>query len=380
MITMSKKGLLERLEEGPIVGDGSFVITLERRGYVMAGNWTPEACIEYPEAVKQLHREFLRAGADVMQTFTFYASEDAMGIKADEKPDSSNGTTSDWERINYVACDLAREVADEGGALVAGSLSPITSYKEKTAGKEFVQNEFKKQCDIFVEKGVDFMLGEFFAEAEEAEWAIEVMAKTGLPVACMMRIGKMGDESGVQPGDAAVRMAKAGANVVGVNCCYDPDTALKTIELMKEALNEAGLENVYLMMQPVGYHAQEIADDPRGYFALPEFPFAMEPRALTRIDVHKFARKAYDLGVRYIGGCCGFEPYHIRAIAEELSTERARRPPGKDKHEGYRSLRRSSFQSQRERANPQYWNSLVPAAGRANIHKLAEEQAESPAE
>lgn len=45
----------------------------------------------------------------------------------------------------------------------------------------------------------------------------------------------------------------------------------------------------------------------------------MEPRALTRIDVHKFARRAYELGVRYIGGCCGFEPYHIRAIAEEVS-------------------------------------------------------------
>ena len=44
----------------------------------------------------------------------------------------------------------------------------------------------------------------------------------------------------------------------------------------------------------------------------------MEPRTLTRWDVHKYARRAYDLGVRYIGGCCGFEPYHIRAIAEEV--------------------------------------------------------------
>eukprot|EP00057_Strongylocentrotus_purpuratus_P010377 XP_011664851.1 PREDICTED: betaine--homocysteine S-methyltransferase 1 [Strongylocentrotus purpuratus] len=341
---MSKKGLLERLEEGPVVGDGSFVITLERRGYVMAGNWTPEACIEYPDAVKQLHREYLRAGSDVMQTFTFYASENSMSVKADSKLNNCN-----WKTLNQVASDLAREVADEGGALVAGSLSPITAYKEGTEGKEFIQNEFKKQCDIFVEKKVDFLLGEFFGEVEEAEWAIEVMAKTGMPVACTTRMGIMGDESGVKPGDAAVRMAKAGANLVGVNCCYDPDTTLLTIEMMKDALNEAGMKNTYLMVQPVGYHAQEIANDPKGYFALPEFPFAMEPRALTRIDVHKFARRAYELGVRYIGGCCGFEPYHIRAIAEELSPERNRRPPGKDKHEGYASLKRSAFQSQRER-------------------------------
>lgn len=65
-----------------------------------------------------------------------------------------------WKTLNQVASDLAREVADEGGALVAGSLSPITAYKEKTEGKEFIQNEFKKQCDIFVEKKVDFLLGE----------------------------------------------------------------------------------------------------------------------------------------------------------------------------------------------------------------------------
>ena len=50
------------------------------------------------------------------------------------------------------------------------------------------------------------------------------------------------------------------------------------------------------------------------------FPLALEPRILTRWDVHKYARQAYDLGVRYIGGCCGFEPYHIRAIAEEVGS------------------------------------------------------------
>ena len=64
-----------------------------------------------------------------------------------------------------------------------------------------------------------------------------------------------------------------------------------------------------------------------GFFAFNQgrafvcFFLALEPRKLTRWDVHKYARQAYDLGVRYIGGCCGFEPYHIRAIAEEVGTE-----------------------------------------------------------
>ncbi|MDK2413438.1 homocysteine S-methyltransferase family protein, partial [Aphanizomenon sp. 202] len=74
----TKKGLLQRLDEGVVIGDGGFVFALEKRGYVKAGPWTPEATIEHPEAVRQLHREFLRAGADVMQAFTFYASDDKL--------------------------------------------------------------------------------------------------------------------------------------------------------------------------------------------------------------------------------------------------------------------------------------------------------------
>ena len=72
------KGILERLAAGPVIGDGGFVFELEKRGYVKGGPWTPEAVVEHPEAVKQLHREFLRAGSDVMQAFTYYASEDKL--------------------------------------------------------------------------------------------------------------------------------------------------------------------------------------------------------------------------------------------------------------------------------------------------------------
>ena len=72
------QNILERLAAGPVIGDGGFIFELEKRGYVKAGPWTPEATVEYPEAVKQLHREFLRAGADVMQAFTYYASEDKL--------------------------------------------------------------------------------------------------------------------------------------------------------------------------------------------------------------------------------------------------------------------------------------------------------------
>merc|ERR1719373_1185648 len=88
---------------------------------------------------------------------------------------------------------------------------------------------------------------------------------------------------------------------------------------MKQGLDEAGL-SPFLFVQPLAYMTPDAGK--QGFIDLPEFPFALEPRICTRFDMHKFAREAYDLGIRYIGGCCGFLPYHIRAVAEELSEER----------------------------------------------------------
>ena len=87
---------------------------------------------------------------------------------------------------------------------------------------------------------------------------------------------------------------------------------------MKEGLVEAGLfDKVYLMCQPLAYHTPDAGK--QGFIDLPEFPFGLEPRILTRWDMHRYAREAWELGVRYIGGCCGFEAYHIRAVSEELA-------------------------------------------------------------
>ncbi|KAL9957833.1 hypothetical protein ACROYT_G034781 [Oculina patagonica] len=91
----------------------------------------------------------------------------------------------------------------------------------------------------------------------------------------------------------------------------------------------------------------------------------MEPRMITRWDVHKYARRAYEMGVRYIGGCCGFHPYHIRAIAEELAPERGRFPPASDKHSPWgEALKHHSVAEVRARANRAYWEDLKPASGR----------------
>ncbi|XP_036618627.1 betaine--homocysteine S-methyltransferase 1 [Trichosurus vulpecula] len=352
-----KKGILQRLDSGEIViGDGGFVFALEKRGYVKAGPWTPEAAVEHPEAVRQLHREFLRAGSNVMQTFTFYASEDKLENRGNYVAEKISG-----QKVNEAACDIALEVAAEGDALVAGGVSQTPSYLSCKSETE-VKKIFRQQLEVFMKKKVDFLIAEYFEHVEEAVWAVEALKESGKPVAATMCIGPEGDLHGVSPGECAVRLVKAGASIVGVNCHFDPTTSLKTVKLMKEGLQAARLK-AHLMTQPLAYHTPDCGK--QGFIDLPEFPFGLEPRVTTRWDIQKYAREAYNLGVRYIGGCCGFEPYHIRAIAEELAPERGFLPDASEKHGSWGSgLSMHTKPWIRARARKEYWESLLLASGR----------------
>jgi len=352
---MPKRGVLERLNAGEVViGDGGFVFQLEKRGYVKAGPWTPEASFEYPEAVKQLHREFLRAGADVMQAFTFYASDD--------KLENRGNKTASCKEINDASCKIAREVAEEGDALVLGGVCQTPTYLSGQ-GKEAVKAEFRKQVQVFVEKKVDFLLAEYFEHVEEAEWALEVLKETGLPTAVTLCIGPEGDMHGISAGECGLRLAQAGADIVGVNCHFGPTECMEAVRLMKEAIEKEGLK-VHYMVQPLGFVTPDCGK--QGFIDLPEFPFGLEPRILTRWDAHAYARKAYELGIRYIGGCCGFEAYHIRAISEELAKEHGDKfPEASEKHGPWGDgLRLHTKPWVRARARRAYWENLKPASGR----------------
>merc|ERR1711971_1354827 len=354
----AKKGLLERLAQGPVIGDGGFVFALEKRGYVKAGPWTPESAVEDPEAVRQLHREFLRAGADVMQAFTFYASEDKLTNRGNKA-----GKNIGVEAINWAAAKLAKEVADEGGALTLGGISQCPSYLSGMS-KADVQKEFKKQIDVFVSEGMDFLLCEYYEHIEEMEWAIGECLKTSLPVAASMCIGPEGDMHGVSAAECGIRMAKAGAHVVGINCHFDPFVSLECLKKMKAGLDAANLKP-YLMCQPLAFHTPDAGK--QGFIDLPEFPFGLEPRICTRWDMHEYAREAWKLGVRYIGGCCGFEAYHIRAVCEELVAERKGRlgASSTDKHDMWGGgLKIHTKPWVRARAHRDYWEKLNPSTGR----------------
>jgi len=132
-----------------VVGAEGYLFELERRGYVKAGPYVPEVVLDYPEAVKELHREFLRAGAEVMVAFTYYAHREKM---------KSIGREGDLERLNRHAVRIAKEVAEEGDALVAGNLSDTWRYDGKTPveSRKTIRPMFEEQVKWSVEEGVDF--------------------------------------------------------------------------------------------------------------------------------------------------------------------------------------------------------------------------------
>jgi len=353
------KNILDRLNGGEvIIGDGSYVNTLEKRGYVKAGNYTPESSVEHPQAVEQLAVEFARAGGDITQTFTFYSRD--VG--------TPEGCTLTCLDINRASCDIAKKISQRKGTIVAGGIIQTAVYKTVKGtheGKKEVHQELVEGLEVLIDNNIDLIICEYFHNIEEMEWAIELALNYGKPVAATMCMGPTGDGSEISPGECAVRMAKAGAPIIGINCLFDPFICLETMRMMKAALDAEGL-TPFLMIQPLGFRTPDAGRF--GWITLPEFPFSMEPRQITRWEAARFAREAYDLGVRVIGGCCGFEPYHIRAMAEELAQERKGFPEGTDKSDHDLSTMKKKADLGRPdyamKGSKQFWKDLVPCTGR----------------
>ena len=296
------RGLLDRLAEGPVLGDGGYLLELEKRGYVRAGPFTPEVSITDPEALAELHREFMRAGAEVLQALTFYASEDKL---------ATVGLGGKVDDINRAAVQVARKVAAEGDALVAGNLSLTWAYDPADpASADHVRALFDRQLEVQMEGGVDLVIGETFTWLGEALLALERAAATGLPVMVTMSFEKDGRAyEGDSPGECARKLTDAGAQVVGVNCLRSPEQTLPVVTEMRQAVDG------YVAAQPVAYRTTEQQPD---FTALPQFPFALDPIQLPRQAMAAWALKARDLGVNYIGSCCGSVAAHVKAMAQAL--------------------------------------------------------------
>lgn len=309
-------GLLDRLARGPVLGDGGYLIELERRGHVQAGPYTPEVSILDPGALAGLHREFLHAGAEVLQALTFYASEEKL---------ATVGLADRADEINRAAVRIARSVAAEVGALVAGNLSLSWSFDPAdSASPDRVREQFDRQLDVQVGEGIDLVVAETFSWLGEALIAVERAKRTGLPVVATMAFEHPEARSyeGVPVAVCARRLVDAGADVVGVNCLRDPERTLPLVRAIR-----AALPNARIAAQPAAFRVTDARPD---YTAGPAFPFGLDPLTLTRGEMAAWAGAARDAGVGYIGSCCGSAPHHVRAMARALGkgpTEERRPEP-----------------------------------------------------
>ena len=319
---MSGPGLVERLRDGTVLGAEGYVFELERRGYIKAGPYVPEVVLDFPEAVTELHREYRRAGADVMVALTYYAHREKL---------RDVGREGDLEAMNRQAVRLARAAADEGtggggaafdggGALVAGNICNTWAYDpDDRTTAHTVRGMYAEQLGWAADEGVDFVISETNDYLGEALIALEVIQDLGLAsVVTLAATQPDRTRDGYEYVEACRILAGSGATVVGLNCDRGPATMLPLVARIREAVDCA------VAAQPVPYRTS--AQSPtmqslRSPGVDRVFPLALEPFGCTRFEMADFARAARDLGVNYVGICCGAGPHHVRAMAEALGRE-----------------------------------------------------------
>ncbi|MGM5484688.1 MAG: homocysteine S-methyltransferase family protein [Nanobdellota archaeon] len=302
--------ITDKLKKGPVLGDGGYLLELEKRGYVKAGPFTPEAVVKEPEAVEQLHREFMRAGVDVLQTFTFYGTREKL---------RSSESHKHMNDINRNAVRIARKIADENNrkkVLVAGNIALTWQY---TPGDEDSEKETRKaireQVELQDKEGVDFFLVETVDYLGEALIALDEVKRTGKP--CMITFMIKNSEKlkdGFNVVNACKKLDEQGVDIVGINCQRDPE---RTLPVMKKIVDEV---DCYTAAQPSAYKCTEKT---KYFWALKykgrkAFPLELDPFQLSRFDMAQFAREAKEMGIDYIGSCCGSVAAHVRAMAEVL--------------------------------------------------------------
>jgi betaine-homocysteine S-methyltransferase len=294
------KGILDRLADGVVLGDGGYIVELEQRGYVVTGAFTPELAITHPEAIAELHREMRNAGSEVLQVMAFYGSREKL---------ATVGYGDRTVEINQAGTRIAREVAGDE-LLVAGDLSTTWKWKPDDADSErLVADMFDEQIEA--QSGVDFFIGELFFSLGEAMLCLDrIKRHTSLPAMITMsfRADNVTDD-GFTAAECARRLNDTGAEILGLNCMNDPEHMYPHIEEMRGAFDG------YLAAQPVAFRC---TDATPWFTGLPSFPDRLEPTQITRYELGEFATRAREMGVNYIGGCCGCKATHMREMAKAL--------------------------------------------------------------
>tara|TARA_B110000438_G_scaffold303521_1_gene365386 strand:- start:1149 stop:3020 length:1872 start_codon:yes stop_codon:yes gene_type:complete len=246
--------------------------------------------LENPDLVQTIHRDYVNAGAEIIETNTFGANP----IKL-----SSHGLSEKTELINRTAGQLARKAAGDK-ADVLGAIGPLGVRIEPfgPTGREEAQDLFARQIVGLLEGEVNGFILETFSDLNELEQAFHaIRGQSDLPIFCQVTVGEDGRTVyGTSPEAVATEVSNWGADVVGVNCSVGPAVMLDVIERM------ARVTSCPLSAQPNAGLPRIVADR-KIYLTSPTY-------------IGQYARQMIDAGARFIGGCCGTGPEHIYKIRE----------------------------------------------------------------
>ena len=236
--------LLDRLAAGPVICAEGYLFEFERRGYLQAGAFVPEVVLEEPDMVAGLHREYVHAGSDVVEAFTYYAHREKLAVI---------GREGDLEPMNRQALRIAKEVGAEHDSLVAGNICNTNVYDpDDPATHKVVRDMFAEQVGWAAEAGVDFVIAETIDYPGEALLALEAIKAHGLDAVVTLTIHRQPIVRGGDPiGEACRRLQDAGADVVGLNCIRGPATMLPLLGEIRAACDG------YIAALPVPYRTTE---------------------------------------------------------------------------------------------------------------------------
>jgi methionine synthase / methylenetetrahydrofolate reductase(NADPH) len=295
---ISRKGFpvnfLQTLRERIIVGDGAFGTMLYSRGVGLDVNFEHLNLVR-PSLVTELHREYVAAGAEVLETNTFGANAVRLG---------AIGLERKVREINLQGARLARDAAGDQ-VFVAGSMGPLGSQKgtEREISTEEEERVFREQAEALAEGGIDLFILETFSETREMKAALAAVKPLGLPVIASMAYLEGGrTRDGLDAERATRELETAGADIIGVNCGAGP------LEILRNVQRIAATTSL-----------------PISAFPNSGFPEYVDGRYIYRTTPEYFASMAAEMaaaGAALIGGCCGTTPEHVRRLSEALGGRR----------------------------------------------------------
>lgn len=297
-----KKPFRERLREGYIICDGAMGTLLELYGYDELPHEIHN--LKNPDVVEQIHREYITAGSEIIETNTFSANRLRLAqFHLEDKV----------RDINSLGVEIARRAATKD-VYIAGSVGPTGMLLEPIGKlkRQLAREVFKEQIEILLESGVELLMLETFVSLDELSEALTIARElTDLPIVAQKAFAEDGSIlSGSYPLQVIEHLVQYGADVVGANCTVGP-------QRMYEIIRHVYKDDVILSAQPAA-----------------GIPTLLDGKPIYHTDTEylaMYAKELVEAGVTLIGACCGSTPRHIRAIAEILKGTKIGKPTPKSK-------------------------------------------------